>query len=186
MGLGHDMLPPIRLSLLLGTLLFPAFSAADCIPFDQAGKHVGETQCVSGKIFRVQVGSRGVHYLDFCEDFRVCPFTVVIFPHNLKSVGDVRQLQGRIVEVHGPIKEYDGRAEIILQESRQLGGTRIPALPKNYDVEQRGHYSAGSIRHHRTSKKKSKKRVPATLPIEVPEDEPAPGVEASEEPGVPR
>jgi len=174
-------------SLLLLTVLFPAFSAADCIPFDQAGKHVGETQCISGKVFRVQVGSRGVHYLDFCEDFRVCPFAVVIFPHNLKSVGDVRQLQGRVVEVHGPIKEYDGRAEIILQESRQLGGAgaRIPALPKNYDVEQRGHYSAGSISRPRTSKAKSKKRVPATLPIDVPADEPAPGVDANEEPGVP-
>jgi len=181
------MLPPRLFSLFSLTVLFPAFCAADCIPFDQAGKHVGETQCVSGKVFHVQTGSRGVHYLDFCEDFRVCPFTVVIFPHNLKSVGDVRELQGRIVEVHGPIKEYDGRAEIILQESRQLGGAgaRIPALPKNYDVEQRGHYSAGSIRRPTTSKKKSKKRVPATLPIEVPADEPAPGTEASEEPGVP-
>jgi hypothetical protein len=180
------MLPPKLCSIHL-ILLLPVCAVADCIPFDQAGKHVGETQCVSGKIFRVQVGSRGVHYLDFCEDFRLCPFTVVIFPHNLKNVGDVRQLEGRIVEVHGPIKEYDGRAEIILQESRQLGGAaaRIPALPKNYDVEQRGHYSAGSIRHPRSSKKKSKKRVPATLPIEVPEDEAAPGADANEEPGIP-
>jgi hypothetical protein len=181
------MFPPRLLPILILTLLSPAGSVAECIPFDQAGKHVGETQCVSGKVFRVQSGSRGVHYLDFCEDFRACPFTVVIFPHNLKSVGDIRQLQGRIVEVHGPIKEYDGRAEIILQESRQLGGeaARIPALPKNYDVEQRGHYSAGSISHPRTAKKKSKKRVPATLPIEVPEDESAPGTDVSEEPGIP-
>jgi hypothetical protein len=173
---------------LVMTLLFPALSAAECIPIEQAGKHIGETRCVSGKVFRVQAGSRGVHYLDFCEDFRACPFTVVIFPHNLKSVGDVRQLQGRIVEVHGAIKEYDGRAEIIVQESRQLGGAgaRIPALPKNYDVEQRGHYSAGSIHRATTSTKKSKKRVPATLPIEVSGDEPTPGVDASEEADGPR
>jgi hypothetical protein len=175
------------LPILLLTVLFPAGSVAECIPFDQAAKHVGGEGSVSDKASRVQSSSREIHYLDFCEIFLACPFTVVIFPHNLKSVGDIRQLQGRIVEVHGPIKEYDGRAEIVLQESRQLGGeaARIPALPKNYDVEQRGHYSAGSISHPRTAKKKSKKRVPATLPIEVPEDESAPGTDVSEEPGIP-
>jgi hypothetical protein len=61
-------------------------------------------------------GARGVHFLDFCDDFHLCPFTVVIFPGDLKSVGDVRQLQGRMVEIHGQVKEYDGRAEIVLEE----------------------------------------------------------------------
>jgi len=67
-------------------------------------------------------------------------------PSDLKSVGDVRQLQGRIVEIHGQVKEYDGRAEIILEEYRQLSGStaRIPPLPKNYDVENKGRYSAGT------------------------------------------
>jgi hypothetical protein len=44
------------------------------------------------------------------------------FPRDLKSMGDVRQLRGRLVEIHGQVKEYDGRAEIALQESQQLGG----------------------------------------------------------------
>jgi hypothetical protein len=29
---------------------------------------------------------------------------VVIFAVDLKNVGDVRQLQGRVIEVHGPVK----------------------------------------------------------------------------------
>jgi hypothetical protein len=74
-----------------------------------------------------------IHFLDFYDDFRLCPFTVVIFPGDLKHVGDVRQLQGKVIEIHGPVKEYDGRAEIILQEYRQLGGAgiRVPPLPKS-------------------------------------------------------
>jgi hypothetical protein len=34
------------------------------------------------------------------------------------------------------VKQYDGMAEIILEEYRQLGGAgaRIPPPPKNYDV----------------------------------------------------
>ncbi len=34
-------------------LLIPGVSSAACIPFDQAQKHIGETQCVSGKVLRV-------------------------------------------------------------------------------------------------------------------------------------
>jgi hypothetical protein len=46
------------------------------------------------------------------------------------------------------VKLYDGRAEIILKRVSQLtgGSTLIPPLPKEYDVEKQGHYSAGNIR----------------------------------------
>jgi len=39
-------------------------------------------------------------------------------------------------------------------------------------VEQRGHYSAGKISHPKARHKTSKRRHPAKLPIEVPEDAP--------------
>jgi hypothetical protein len=150
-------------------LTSPAWS--DCLPFTEAGKHVGEVKCVAGTVIRVKQGARGVHFLDFCDDFRLCPFTVVIFPSDLKSVGDVRQLQGRMVEIHGQVKEYDGRAEIILEEYRQLGGpgARIPPLPKNYDVEKKGRYSAGTFSHPKAKRKTSGKQPPYVI-AQAPED----------------
>ena len=75
----------LGLILLLSSLAHP-----DCLSFDQAKKHVGEIKCITGKVVRVKQGSGGVHFLDFCDDFRLCPFTVVVFPSDLKSVGDVR------------------------------------------------------------------------------------------------
>ena len=137
----------LALSLtILGALY--ANAATDCIPIEQAGQHVGETTCITGQVHRVAVGSKGVHFLDFCEDQMACPFTVVVFPYNLKDVGDVRRLQGRNIEIRGAVKLYDGRAEIILNRISQIpgGATMIPALPKNYDVEKQGHYSAGRMR----------------------------------------
>jgi hypothetical protein len=123
-------------------------SLAGCIPFDQAHKHIGETQCVTGRVVRVQAGSGGTHYLDFCEDYRLCSFTVVIFSYDLKNVGDVRQLAGKMVEIRGEVKDYDDRAEIILESRKQLSGefAMLPPLPKSFDVEQRGHFSAGKFR----------------------------------------
>jgi hypothetical protein len=154
--------------LLLGAL--PC--CAECIPFAQAAKHLGEIRCVSGKVQQVKTGNAGVTYLDFCEDYRLCPFTVVVFARNLKDVGDVRQLAGKDIEVHGMIKSYDGRAEIILEQVKQLQGeaAKIPPLPKGYDVEQKGRYSAGKFSRPKTTRKTAKKKQPATMPVQIPED----------------
>ncbi|MFZ0770964.1 MAG: hypothetical protein WCA49_13945 [Candidatus Sulfotelmatobacter sp.] len=139
----------VNIFALLAVLLSAAAAfASDCLPIREASQHVGETKCVTGKVLRVKVGARGVHFVDFCEDQTACPFTVVVFPHDLKDVGDVRRLAGQMIEIHGPVKLYNGRAEIILTRVSQLtgGSTLIPPLPKNYDVEKQGHYSAGRMR----------------------------------------
>jgi len=135
---------------VLLTILLPAslLASSDCLPIREARQHVGETKCVTGKVLRVKVGARGVHFLDFCEDQMACPFTVVVFPADLKDVGDVRRLAGRTIEVRGAVKLYDSRAEIVLQRISQVAGGAmlIPPLPKDYDVEKTGHYSAGHLR----------------------------------------
>jgi hypothetical protein len=149
--------------ILLTSLLSPsALAASNCLPIGEAKQHVGETKCITGKVLRVKVGDKGVHFLDFCEDELACPFTVVIFPSDLKDVGDVRRLAGHVIEIHGPVKLYDGRAEIILNRVTQLtgGSTLIPPLPRNYDVEKQGHYSAGRMRP--TKRPAKVKTAPAT------------------------
>src|SRR6266568_1102011 len=148
-------LSALGFSILVVTLLL---CASDCIPIGEAGQHVGETKCISGKVLRIKVGLKGVHFLDFCEDQMACPFTVVVFASALKDVGDVRHLEGRTIEIHGAVKLYDGRAEIVLNRISQIGGgaAMVPPLPKNYDVENRGHFSAG---HLRASKKPSKTKA---------------------------
>src|SRR3954467_7326335 len=130
------MSPSIRALLFVFAVLLPIPLAGQCVPFRQARDHVGSTKCVSGTVLKVEEGSRGVTYLDFCEDYRVCPFTVVIFASDLKHVGDVRGLKGRTIEIAGQIKDYDGRAEIILTRPKQLGkdAALVPPLPKEYDV----------------------------------------------------
>jgi hypothetical protein len=154
-------------------LMFSALAAAQCIPFTQARDHVGETKCVTGRVLGLKHGSHGVTFFDFCEDFRVCPFTVVVFPGHLKDIGDVRELKGKVVEIHGPVKNYDGRAEIVLDQLRQLGGdaAKIPRLPKNYDVEKQGHESAGSMSHPKAARTTTKKKQTPTVPAEIEDDD---------------
>jgi hypothetical protein len=167
----------LRNFALLAILLSTAAGASDCLPIREAGKHVGEDKCITGKVVRVKVGARGVHFVDFCEDQMACPFTVVVFPADLKDVGDVRRLAGQVIEIHGPVKLYGGRAEIILTRVSQLtaGSTLIPPLPKNYDVEKQGHYSAGRMRPSKKPKKtKSTPNTSATYGNEADANEDPP------------
>jgi DNA/RNA endonuclease YhcR with UshA esterase domain len=128
----------------------------NCVPIAEASKHVRKQTCVTGTVVRVEDGSHGVTFLDFCPEYRTCPFTVVVFPADRRKIGDVHQLQGRVVKIQGKIEEYDYRAEIVLHRAQQLGDDAklLIAVPKDYDVERQGHYSAGSFRAAKTKKPK--------------------------------
>jgi DNA/RNA endonuclease YhcR with UshA esterase domain len=135
--------------------------ASPCLSFADASKYVGTSQCVTGTVLRVERGGEGATFLTFCKEMKGCPFTVVVFPTDIKKMGDIRQLEGRQVEIKGTIQGYDGRAEIVLRRTQQLGESAyvvIPRVPTDYDVERAGHGSAGKIRAPKNSKKKARKR----------------------------
>lgn len=134
--------------------------AGNCISHETAHSHIGESKCVSGKVMKVEARN-GVHFLDFCDDYRLCTFTALVFARDLRHVGDVRQLSGKTVQLQGDIVEYDGRAEIIISRPEQLRGeaARIPPLPKGFDVADRGHYSAGKFSHPGSSSTAKRKRA---------------------------
>ena len=97
---------------------------------------------------------------------------MVVFPADLKKMGDVRQLEGRQIEIRGAIQDYDGRAEIVLRRSQQLGESAFrlfPPVPTDYDVERPGHYSAGKFKRPKAAKKKTAKQG-QPVSIEDPEE----------------
>jgi hypothetical protein len=159
----------LTLTFSLGTVLAMSglcsarnTSKLDCVSFAEATKHLGTTQCISGTVLHVEDGSEGVKFLNFCKDRKTCPFTVVVFPADLKKMGDVRQLEGRQVEIKGTIEENGGRAEIILRRTQQLLGDAafllFPRVPTDYDVERAGHNSAGKSTHGKAAKKTDTKK----------------------------
>lgn len=112
---------------------------------------MGTTQCVSGTVLHVAEGTNGVTFLTFCQDHKTCPFTVVVFPNDLKKVGDIQQLEGRMVE----IKRYDSRSRrtcgdrlcVTRNSSAKARSSSFLRRPTDYDVDRRGHYSAGKYSH---------------------------------------
>ncbi len=128
--------------------LLSGVASAACIAMEEAPKHLGETTCVTGKVLKVVQTKSNTSFLDFCEDYRQCPFTVVVFAKDLRNVGDVKLLEGKTIEIHGTIQQYEGRAQIILRDKRQLKGeaAKLPPVPKTYDASRHGTFSAGQFK----------------------------------------
>jgi hypothetical protein len=90
------------------------------VDFHDAGPQAGETGCVSGRVLKVFTSRGGNTFLDFCEDYRDCPFTSVIFSSDKHKFGDLESLAGRQIEIRGPITVYQGRPEIIIRDPEQI------------------------------------------------------------------
>jgi hypothetical protein len=91
-----------------------------CVDFHEAAAHLGEVGCISGRVVRVYTSRSGTTFLDFCPDYRACPFGSVIFASDQSRFGDLGSLRGRQVEVRGSIRAYQGRAEIIIHDPTQI------------------------------------------------------------------
>ena len=147
--------------LFTALLLAPPLCSAGCLPIQEAPKHIGDTTCIKGKVIKVATSPRSAtHFLNFCHDYRTCPFTVVVFARDLANVGDVRFLEGKDIQIYGKINEYQGAAEIILSSFKQLRGeaAKLPPLPKHYDVSTRGNYSSGKFKSANSSSAKKPRR----------------------------
>ena len=94
-----------------------------CVDFRQAASRVGQTGCVTGQVLRAYTSQAGNTFLDFCQDYRSCPFTSVIFSSDRSRFGDLASIEGRIVEIRGNIKIYEGRVEIVIRDPEQI---RVP------------------------------------------------------------
>jgi len=91
-----------------------------CVPFREAGPLVGQSACITGRVLRVFTSRAGNTFLDFCPDYRTCPFTSVVFSQDRAKFGDLGQLQGRRIEIRGLVSSYQDRAEIIIRDPGQI------------------------------------------------------------------
>ena len=109
------------------------FVHAECVPFQDAKRLEGKTACVTGKVLKVVQSQSGNWFLDFCENYRECAFTVFVPRTDAQRLGDLTTLQGQQIEIYGKVQPYNGRSEIILKDKRQLEGERKKYVPPDDD-----------------------------------------------------
>ncbi len=95
-------------------------TTAGTIPYTEAAKHVGEQARVTGTLLKAHTAKSGVTFLDFCADYKACPFSAVIFADDLSKFKNLQSYVGDPVTLTGKISTYQGRAQIILDDPSQL------------------------------------------------------------------
>lgn len=90
------------------------------IDYTEAPKHVGEYACVTGRVDHVYTSRKGTVFINFCPDYKTCPFGAVIFDSDSYKFPGPEQYGRKDVEITGLIRTYQGRAEIILHDPNQI------------------------------------------------------------------
>lgn len=93
---------------------------SSCLDINDVANFVAQEKCVRGKIEKVFISKSGTIFLDFCQDYKTCPFTAVIFKSDSAKFENIKELNGKTIELTGLIKTYKGQPEIIINEPSQI------------------------------------------------------------------
>jgi DNA/RNA endonuclease YhcR with UshA esterase domain len=115
---GHLRPSTLVVALAFAVTTAPAFAAT--IAPAEAKAHVGETATVEGTVDEVYTARSGVTFLDMGGRYPNETFTGVIFAGDAGKFPNVHALQGKTVDITGPVRLYRGRPEIILNDAGQL------------------------------------------------------------------
>jgi hypothetical protein len=95
--------------------------SAGVISYTDAEKYVGSYASVKGVLVEAYTSASGTVFLDFCQSYKTCPFTAVIFADDVKQFGDLTRLNGKTITISGTITSYKGQAEIVVSRPDQIG-----------------------------------------------------------------
>jgi hypothetical protein len=90
----------------------------------EASEHVGQTARVRGTLVNAHRSNSGTIFLDFCRQYRNCPFSAVIFADDAAKFGDLSRFVGKEITVSGKISSYQSRTEIIVRTPEQISQSR--------------------------------------------------------------
>ena len=91
-----------------------------CVTIEDAINFVGEEKCVAGYLDHIFISKKGTVFFDFCDDYKSCPFTAVVFASATKNFDDLTKYEGETIKITGQIKTYQGKPEIIINDPEQI------------------------------------------------------------------
>ena len=98
----------------------PAIDQSNSINYTDAPKYIGKEVIVSGRVIDVFVSKTNTTFINFCKDYRSCPFSAVIFAEDRSQFGDLQKLIGETVQISGIVDEYKGNPQIVLTNPSQF------------------------------------------------------------------
>ncbi|PIR83070.1 hypothetical protein COU19_02800 [Candidatus Kaiserbacteria bacterium CG10_big_fil_rev_8_21_14_0_10_56_12] len=90
------------------------------INYTEAPQHIGEIASVRGVLVDTYTSKTSTVFLDFCQSYKNCPFSGVIFSSDAKKFPDLETYVGKTITLTGKISSYQGKAEIVLNTPSQI------------------------------------------------------------------
>ena len=88
--------------------------------YTAVAEHVGEYASVRGILIKIYTSKSGTVFLDFCANYKNCPFSGVIFADDVKKFDNLSRYVGTNVTLTGKISLYQNKAEILLSDPKQI------------------------------------------------------------------
>jgi DNA/RNA endonuclease YhcR with UshA esterase domain len=112
----------VRALLLAAGLALTASPAlAETVAPNEAQQHVGQTVTVEGVVSAVHHAASGrAIFIDMGGRYPDNSFAAIIFKDDARKFPDIDSLDGKTVDVTGPIRLHNGKPEIILNDPGQI------------------------------------------------------------------
>lgn len=108
------------ITLLFGLIILSTPTFAQTITASEASNYIGKTVTVKGVVDEVHTSGKGNTFLDLGGKYPDQAFTGVIFSESTGAFPQVHALEGKTVEINGPVQLYHGKPEVILKSASQL------------------------------------------------------------------
>ena len=108
------------IGLIFGLIILSTPALAQTVTATEASGYVGKTVTVKGVVDEVHTSGKGNTFLDLGGKYPDQAFTGVIFSESAGAFPQVHTLEGKTVEISGPVQLYHGKPEVILKSASQL------------------------------------------------------------------
>jgi micrococcal nuclease len=118
----------------------PVITDENSVHFTEAPDNIGKKLWVKGKINHVFVSNKGNYFLNFCPDFRECPFSGLIFADKAYLFNDINSWSGKSVYIYGLIETYQNRPQVIIENPQQIvvdTVKKINKIDKDFSVNKK-------------------------------------------------
>ncbi len=104
----------------LHTVEVPEVREDNLIHFSKAPENIGERYWVKGEVDHVFKSESSNYFINFCEVYKDCPFSGVIFSEQSANFEDIEKHEGEFIYIYGSISTYEDRPQIIIEDPVQI------------------------------------------------------------------
>ena len=108
------------LFLAVGFVLAALPARAQTIGLAEVKTHVGQPVTVEAAVSDVHTGRSGVTFVDMGGRYPDNAFVAVIFAADAAKFPNLSALEGKTVNISGPVQLYQGKPEIVLKSADQV------------------------------------------------------------------